>query len=144
MKSSFVYASLLLLLLAACNQQDTQRKTGQVGDIPVSAAESGFDTSLLNRVDSAISNGTYPNIHSLLIARHGKLVYEKYWPGKDESWGLDLGVISHGKDSLHDIRSISKSIVSACVGIAVQLGKIKSVDQKVLDFFPGHEKLTPG
>ncbi len=144
MKSSFVYASLLLLLLAACNQQDTQRKTGQVGDIPVSAAESGFDTSLLNRVDSAISNGTYPNIHSLLIARHGKLVYEKYWPGKDESWGLDLGVISHGKDSLHDIRSISKSIVSACVGIAVQQGKIKSVDQKVLDFFPGHEKLDTG
>jgi CubicO group peptidase (beta-lactamase class C family) len=57
---------------------------------------------------------------------------------------MDLGVVAHGKDSLHDIRSISKSIVSACVGIAVQQGKIKSVDQKILDFFPGHEKLDTG
>ena len=43
----------------------------------VSAAESGFDTSLLNRVDSAISNGTYPNIHSLLIARHVKSICDR-------------------------------------------------------------------
>jgi CubicO group peptidase (beta-lactamase class C family) len=144
-KSYFVYLLLLLLFPVACDQKDTKQDVaGQSKDIPVSAAGSGFDPSMLDKIDTAITNGTYPNIHSLLIARHGKLVYERYWPGKDESWGTDLGVVAHGKDSLHDIRSISKSIVSACVGIAVQQGKIKSVDQKVLDFFPGHEKLDTG
>jgi len=49
-----------------------------------------------------------------------------------------------GKDSLHDIRSISKSIVSACVGIAIQQGKIKSIDQKVFDFFPEYKRLDTG
>src|SRR4030095_12807077 len=102
-KSCFVYLSLLVLFQAGCNQKDTKREAGQSKDIPISADGSGFDMALLKKVDTAISNGTYPNIHSLLIARHGKLVYESYWPGKDESWGLDLGVIAHGKDSLHDI-----------------------------------------
>src|SRR5690242_14771683 len=46
----------------------------------------GFDASLLNKIDTALSNGTFPNIHSVLIARNNKFVFEKYWPGKDEIW----------------------------------------------------------
>jgi hypothetical protein len=95
----------------------------------------GIDPTVINRIDITIVNGTFPNIHSLLIARHNVLVCEKYWPGKDQNWGNDRGVVAHSKDDLHDIRSISKSIVSACIGIAMQQGKIKSVDQKVFDFF---------
>jgi CubicO group peptidase (beta-lactamase class C family) len=143
-KDCFVCLSLIMLLQAGCDQKDTKTEGGPSKDLPVSASGSGFDAAMLKKIDTAVTNGTYPNIHSLLIARHGKLVYESYWPGKDESWGRDLGVITHSKDSLHDIRSISKSIVSACVGIAVQQGKIKSVDQKIMEFFPGHEKLDTG
>lgn len=43
-----------------------------------------------------------------------------------------------------DIRSISKSIVFACVGIAFQQGKIKSINQKVFDFFPEYAKQDTG
>ena len=109
-----------------------------------SMAEAGIDSSIINKIDTAITNGTYPNIHSLLIVRNNKLIYEKYWRGKDQSWGEDLGIRMQGKDSLHDIRSISKSIVSACVGIAIEQGKIKSIDQKVFDFFPEYKKLDTG
>ena len=144
-KNTLFYFSIVLIFLSGCFRPDKKAERGNgEGSPSASIADSGMDTVALKKVDTAIRNGTYPNIHSLLIARHGKLLYENYWPGKDESWGLDLGVIAHGKDSLHDIRSISKSIVSACVGIAVQQGKIKSVDQKILDFFPGHEKLDTG
>ena len=104
----------------------------------------GIDPSFLNKIDTAVSHGTFPNIHSLLIAKDNKLVFEKYWPGKDEIWAEDKGIMLHGRDSLHDIRSISKSIVSACFGILLQQGKIKSVNQKIFDFFPEYAKQDTG
>ena len=104
----------------------------------------GLNSSNVHSLEKAIENGTYPNIHSVLISHRGKLLYEKYWPGKDERWGDKLGVRLHAKDSLHDIRSISKSVVSACVGIAIQQGKIRSVDQRVFDFFPEYAKQDTG
>jgi len=138
----------LLLLsetLTSCSQEQKKQRPGNAEDIPIaSMADVGIDSSGINKIDTSIRNGTYPNIHSLLIARNGKLVYEKYWPGNDQSWGIDLGNAPHAKDSLHDIRSISKSIVSACTGIAIQQGKIKSVDQRIFDFFPEYAKLDTG
>jgi len=128
---------LLLLSLTSCLQDDKkQLPETDEGILLTSMTDAGIDSVIISNIDTAIRNGTYPNIHSLLIARDNKLLYEKYWPGKDQNWGQDLGITIHGKDSLHDIRSISKSIVSACTGIAMQQGKIKSVDQKVFDFFP--------
>ena len=109
-----------------------------------SLSEAGFNPELLNKIDTAITNGTFPNIHSLLIAKDNKLVFEKYWPGKDELWGVNRGIMAHGRDSLHDIRSVSKSIVSACFGILLQQGKIKSVNQKIFDFFPEYAKQDTG
>ncbi|TMI85291.1 MAG: serine hydrolase [Bacteroidetes bacterium] len=136
---------LLLVCFESCFQQSkAQSKTNEDGIRTASMTEVGIDSGIINRIDTTIQNGTYPNIHSLLIARHNMLVYEKYWTGRDEDWGSDRGVLKHSKDDLHDIRSISKSIVSACIGIAIQQGKIKSVDQKVFDFFPEYAKLDTG
>ncbi|OQP45284.1 hypothetical protein A4H97_32725 [Niastella yeongjuensis] len=42
------------------------------------------------------------------------------------------------------MRSISKSVVSACFGILVQQGKVKSTTQKVFDFFPEYKKQDTG
>jgi CubicO group peptidase (beta-lactamase class C family) len=142
------YSSLIVLLIfvfASCAQQAKKQTTvSEEGIVFASMADAGIDSVLIKKIDTAIRNGTYPNIHSLHIVRNNKLVYENYWPGKDESWGDELGIRIHGRDSLHDIRSISKSIVSACVGIARQQGKIKSIDQKVFDFFPEFKKLDTG
>jgi len=71
-----------------------------------------------------------------LVQKKGELLFEKYYPGKDEAWGTDLGIVQHSRDSLHDLRSMSKSIVALCVGLAIEQGLIQSVDQKVKDFFP--------
>ena len=140
---SLIY--LLLFALSSCLQPDKKNsEKAEEGILLASMADVGIDSAIVNKIDTAITNGTYPNRHSLLIARNNKLVYEKYWSGKDESWGDDLGIRIHNKDSLHDIRSISKSVVSACVGIAIQQGKIKSIDQKVFDFFPEYKKLDTG
>jgi CubicO group peptidase (beta-lactamase class C family) len=104
----------------------------------------GIDSAVLMRMQADIDNGVYPNFHSVLIAQHGKLVYEHYWPGKDEILGNDLGVVAHDKDSLHDMRSCTKSFVSACIGIAIAQGKIKSVETPVFSFFPEYAAQDTG
>ena len=142
-QSSFIV--LLIFVLASCAEREKKQTTvSEDGIVFASMTDNGIDSIFINKIDTAIRNETYPNIHSLHIVRNNKLVYENYWPGKDESWGDDLGIRIHDKDSLHDIRSISKSVVSACVGIAIQEGKIKSIDQKVFDFFPEYKKLDIG
>ena len=137
--------ALLIFVFASCEQQGKKQNTAsEEGIVFGSMDDAAIDSVLISKIDTAIRNGTYPNIHSLHIVRNNKLVYENYWPGKDEIWGNDLGIRLHDRDSLHDIRSISKSVVSACVGIAIQQGKIKSIDQKVFDFFPEYKKLDTG
>ena len=60
---------------------------------------------------------------SLLVLHEGKIGYEQYYYGRDE-------------DTPQAMFSVTKSVVSALVGIAVKEGKIKGVGQKVIDFFP--------
>jgi CubicO group peptidase (beta-lactamase class C family) len=70
-----------------------------------------------------IINGTYPNVHSVLITKDGKLVFEQYF-------------YQYTKDSLQELRSASKSIFSAVTGIAIDKGFIKSKNEKVVSYFP--------
>jgi len=136
---------LLIFLNGSVVNSQQRNRTNKDKDFTLaSPSAQGFDASLLNKIDTAVSNGTFPNIHSVLIAKNDKLVFEKYWPGKDEVWAVDKGIVLHSRDSLHDIRSISKSIVSACFGILLQQGKIKSVNQKIFDFFPEYAKQDTG
>lgn len=113
-------------------------------DIPVSSMKNeNMDPVMIQNLVYAIHKGVYPNIHSLLIARNGKLVYEKYFDGY-ELIESDPPLKHFTKDNLHDLRSVSKSFTSACIGIAIAQGKIKTVDQRVFDFFPEYSKQDTG
>jgi CubicO group peptidase (beta-lactamase class C family) len=81
------------------------------------------------------------NVHVVLIERGGRLVYEEYFSGSDESWGRPLGVVRFSRDRFHDLRSITKSVVSALVGIATDAHAIRSIDAPLLDYFPEYEDL---
>jgi CubicO group peptidase (beta-lactamase class C family) len=85
----------------------------------------GIDMSRLSKlVDEIRDEGTpYPEIHSLLVMRGGELVLEKYFNG------------SYNND-LHTIQSVTKSITSAAIGIAIDDGLISNVSEKMVDFFP--------
>jgi CubicO group peptidase (beta-lactamase class C family) len=87
------------------------------------AAAAGLDAGLLNEMMQKIMNGTYKNVHSILIIKDGKLVFEEYF-------------YQFTKDSLHELRSATKSFISALTGIAIDKGYIKSKEEKVLSFFP--------
>jgi len=103
-----------------------------------------IDSSFIKAMESSIANGTYPNIHSILVSLNGKLIYEKYWSGSDQKFGKPIGVVAHGIDSLHSMRSVTKSVTSACIGIALQQGKIKNINQRLFEFFPEHAAQDTG
>jgi CubicO group peptidase (beta-lactamase class C family) len=85
--------------------------------------KTGLDKALLSEMMQKIVDGTLPNVHSVLIIKDGKLVFEEYF-------------YEYNKAKLHELRSATKSFVSALTGIAIDKGFIKSKDETVLSFFP--------
>ncbi|MCW0235565.1 MAG: beta-lactamase family protein [Ferrovibrio sp.] len=104
----------------------------------------GMDAAPLCDIGARFEGWKEANAHAVLVLRHGKLVYEKYFAGEDQEWGKwSIGMIQHNAGRLHDVRSISKSVVSLLTGVAVDRGWL-SVDQSVFAFFPEHADLrTP-
>lgn len=86
----------------------------------------GLDEGLINQMVEKIAAEIYKNIHSVLIVKDGKLVAEEYFYDYD-------------RNRLHQMRSTTKSVVSALVGIAIEKGFIKSVNEPVLSYFPEYE-----
>ena len=95
-----------------------------------------FKYQVFKDLTQKIVEQLYPNIHSLLISKNGSLIFEKYFIGHDQNFGKDSGIVEHTKDTLHDLRSITKSFISASIGIAINKNLIKNTDQKISDFFP--------
>jgi len=76
--------------------------------------------------------------------RHGKLVFEAYASGADWIWGTDVGVVAYDAAMPHDVRSVTKSVVSLLFGIALDAKLIAGIDEPVLSFFPDYPDLrTP-
>jgi CubicO group peptidase (beta-lactamase class C family) len=82
------------------------------------------------------------NVHAVLIVKDGALVYEQYLEGQDESWGHALRVVRFDRETLHDMRSTTKSVVSVLVGIAMGDGAIRGVDEPVVDLLPANRVTT--
>ncbi|MGO4724710.1 MULTISPECIES: serine hydrolase domain-containing protein [unclassified Inquilinus] len=101
-------------------------------------ADEGFDPATLCAVGPALEES---NAHAVLVVRHGKLVYERYFAGEDQRWGQPLGRIPHDAATRHDLRSITKSVTSLLVGIAVDYGWIKDIDAPVLSLLPQYADL---
>lgn len=92
-----------------------------------------------------IRKGTYSNIHSVLIFRHGTLVCEEYFIGDDQnSHNGEKGLVAHTRETLHDTRSISKSVVALAVLVAHAQRKIKDLDQSIFEILPEYASLADG
>ncbi|MED3447003.1 serine hydrolase [Bacillus thuringiensis] len=65
----------------------------------------------------------YENMNGMLVVQKGNVIFEKYYNG-------------YGPDDVFHIASVTKTIISALIGICIDKGYIKSVDQRVIEFFP--------
>src|SRR6266540_5653416 len=98
-----------------------------------------IDRAALCRMADRLAAGD-ANIHAVLVARRGKLVFERYFRGSDEIpgriYGRRVENVTFDADTLHDMKSVSKSVASLAVGIAINRGLIRSVNEPIFSFFP--------
>lgn len=87
---------------------------------------------------------TNSEIHSVVVARRGKLVFEQYFTGMDQPWGEGEVKREFSATSLHDMRSASKSVVSLLVGIAIDRKLIAGAEEPVARFFPQYAPMPAG
>jgi hypothetical protein len=71
---------------------------------PVAPADAGFAPDLNARIDKLIADKRIWNVHGVVIVRGRKLVLERYFTGRDNSRGIDLGQVTFGTETLHDMR----------------------------------------
>ena len=108
----------------------------------VAAPESlGLSSTTLCQMVRWLDSSKQGNVHAILVVRRGTLVFEHYFAGSDEHLGRSVGAVVFGPEVKHDERSVSKSITGLVVGIAIDRGWIKSVDEPVQAFFPEYADL---
>ena len=130
------------LLTPAAPAQECAPPAARDDGWKVGAPESvGLDGARLCAIVPHLAGDSTANVHAVLVARRGILVFEHYFAGEDERLGRPLGLIHFDPDTTHDQRSISKSVTSLLVGIAIGAGKLTGVDVPVLDFFPEYPEL---
>ena len=78
----------------------------------VAPEEMGLDGAVLSAAAERFTAFTEANLHSLLVARRGVLVFESYFVGDDEAWGDRLGRVAFDAGTQHDVRSITKSVIA--------------------------------
>ncbi|WP_442600535.1 serine hydrolase domain-containing protein [Paenibacillus sp. KN14-4R] len=93
----------------------TQWQTADTADLRM-------DSQKLSELEPLIKT-EYSNINGIVVVRNGYVAYESYYNG-------------YGPDDKNHVASVTKSVISALIGIAIDAGFIKNVGQKVLDFFP--------
>ncbi|MCJ8275011.1 MAG: beta-lactamase family protein [Psychrosphaera sp.] len=119
------YLALLLLLplFVAHSKDDAHQGVTEQWQWPQSdAAAVGLDDKPLRRAHSLIRRGKYQLVDSMLVVRHGQLVFEKYYnKGK--------------KHTSHALASAGKSLLSALVGISIGKQQVGSVTDKLHSYF---------
>jgi CubicO group peptidase (beta-lactamase class C family) len=86
-------------------------------------AEAGLAPAVAERIVRGVVDGTYADLHSVLVYRRGRLVLEEYFYDQD-------------RNRPHQLRSATKSVVSALVGIAIGQGALAGEQERVLHRLP--------
>jgi CubicO group peptidase (beta-lactamase class C family) len=125
--------ALLVAGLSVCGSAvesfatEVRRPTGRV--IPSGLRNSTPEAQGLDPVELAAAYdaaGRIPRIYSMLVLRNGFLVSEQYFNGQS-------------RVRRNPVASVTKSMVSALVGLALEDGLIPSLDSRMMDYFPEYD-----
>ena len=152
-------APALLMLLAAFNVEAAPAQQPAPGrDWPTAApARVGLNAAVLDSIDAEITAGRYGLVDRMLVIRHGTVAYDRsYVQDYDAAYGdsaraanpLNAGDLSgpynyfnpwwhpyYRRGTLHTLQSVTKTITSVIIGVAVTRGDFPSIDTPVLAWF---------
>ncbi|MBN9021526.1 MAG: serine hydrolase, partial [Rhizobiales bacterium] len=106
------------------------------------ATAAGFVPDIAERLDAGIRSGLLRDLHAVVAARGDTVVLERYWSGEDAAWGEPLGVVRFAPETLHDLRSVTKSIVGLLYGIALGRGLVPPPEAPLMAQFPDYPDLA--
>jgi CubicO group peptidase (beta-lactamase class C family) len=110
---------------------------------PIPPADAGFTPDMEARLDKAIADKQIWNLHGLVVLQNDRVVLERYFEGDDRARGIgDIGHVAFKPDTLHDLRSCSKSLVGLLYGIALQQGKVPPPEARLFSAFPEYADLA--
>lgn len=123
----------LVLLLPGASATALQRASDvppQLNDgLQTASPESvGLDGEKIEALLQSIRSGSHPNLRSVLVIKDGALVLEEYAGG------------SHSQRK-HDVASVTKSVTSILIGIAIDQGTIAGPDQPLAELLPDYADL---
>ena len=127
----------------------------------------GINSIVLKELHNEFKNSEHGYIDSFLVIKDGDIVFEKYYQvdyfeitkdSKHEQAKImqkNYGTLAtpqynyfnpdwhpfYKDTDLHTIQSVSKSVTSALIGIAIERGAIDSLETKIIDFFPQYKHL---
>ena len=122
MRAIVVCLTVCGFVASVCGQKGTDGKARADGLVVTSPQSEGLATAPFAAMEKAIRDGEFKKIGSVLVARHGKLVYEGYFDGDGST--------------LRDTRSATKSITDILVGIAIGEKRLSGVEARVLALLP--------
>ena len=108
-----------------------------------SLEDANIDTEALERMVNALRDTVDHLVQGITLVRHGRLVFEVYFPGRGHPSQGEYPT-AFGRETLHNLSSVTKSFTSTLLGIAIDRGLIDGVDQPVADFFPEYGWLGVG
>ena len=128
MKKATLFFALAMLLLFGCRA----KKEVDVIDLPRTDASAEVVAAVDSFVNATQTRPVKPDsitLHSIMILKHGKVVFEKWFNGQSA-------------EMPHQMFSVSKTFTATAVGLAINEGKLK-LDDPVVKFFPGGAERQP-
>lgn len=109
------------ILFSGCSKKESEPFQDLLGPDSVTETQN-MDAELLREMLLKIDDGEFGEIHSVLVVRNGDIVVEEYFRGWTST-------------DLHPLYSVTKSVTSILVGIAIDRGYLSGVDQQIMPLF---------
>ena len=148
-------AGMALTGCATEGDTSSQSETGFPGDSwPVSSPETeGIDPAAIQAIHADMEAGKYGLIDHFLLIRNGRIVADYRYERDYASIAADYDTTNHQYNydhpdwhpyyrdtELHTMQSVTKSVTSAALGIAIDEGMLQDVATPAMAMFEGYEQ----
>ena len=148
---------VLLLLTAGSTSTSAGQASPTKGWRTATPQAVGLNAKVLDSLDAEIASGRYGNVDRMVVIRHGRVAFDKKYSHNYDSVYADSvhvkGALNahdetgpynyynawwhpyYRRGDLHTLQSVTKTISSVIIGVAVTRGEFPSLDTPVLSFF---------